>query len=193
MNAMWQSDQTILVWILALFVSLNGMDPIFLPALRNCVVAVEIPDIISGGESGGSFRVGIPWPKQSGNDPITAIKYTVDGGNEVQINLDGKESPSDGTDAEKRAKLASKRLFQNFLRTAREESIQRSNGRANELTCPVDHNIAFGFALQFSSTEDEGVRQYVLFANTRAELHFLRSSHLKKMVLKQQKILCQIE
>ena len=129
------------------------------------VLAIEVPDIISGGESGGSIKVGIPWPKQEGQNPITALKYSVDGGNEISIHLDGKESLADGSDDAKRKEFASKRLFRNFLRTVREESIQRSNARQNTLTCPADMHIALGFALQFSSTEDEGTRQCIVDNN----------------------------
>ena len=112
-----QSNRMACSLIAFLLVTLCRLSPPFSSSL---VLAIEVPDIISGGESGGSIKVGIPWPKSVEETPITAVKYSVDGGNEVSIHLDGKESMADGSDDAKRKELASKRLFRNFLRTMRE-------------------------------------------------------------------------
>ena len=83
----------------------------------------SIPNIFSAGESGGSIKFGIPWPKQSStSNPITALSVSIDGMQAVTIPLDGTESAADGSDPAIRKKKASKRLFHNFLRTSTERS-----------------------------------------------------------------------
>ena len=57
--------------------------------------ATSIPDIFSAGESGGSIKFGIPWPKQKdSSNPITALTYSIDGMQQVKISLDGAETSS---------------------------------------------------------------------------------------------------
>ena len=79
--------------------------------------ATSIPDIFSAGESGGSIKFGVPWPKQEdSSNPITALTYSIDGMQQVKISLDGAETSADGSDPEIRKKRAAKRLFKNFLK-----------------------------------------------------------------------------
>jgi hypothetical protein len=130
----------------------------------------SIPDIFSAGESGGSIKFGIPWPKQTdSSNPITSLIYSIDGMQSVNIPLDGSESPADGSDPIVRKKKASKRLFQNFLRTSRERTLQRSSARENTITCPKDMNIAMGFSLQFSSLDDKATRECMIQNNKKCE------------------------
>ena len=130
--------------------------------------ATSIPDIFSAGESGGSIKFGVPWPKQEdSSNPITALTYSIDGMQQVKISLDGAETSADGSDPEIRKKRAAKRLFKNFLRTSRERSLQRSSSRENTVTCPADMNIAVGFSLQFSPLEDATTRECIV-ANNKA-------------------------
>lgn len=89
---------------------------------------------------------------------------------QVKISLDGTESPADGSDPAIRKKKASKRLFQNFLRTSRERTLQRSSARGSTVTCPSDMNIAMGFALQFSPLEDPTTRECIVANNKRSSL-----------------------
>ena len=130
----------------------------------------SIPSIFSAGESGGSIKFGVPWPKQTdSSNPITALTYSIDGMQSVKISLDGSESTADGSDPVVRKKKAAKRLFQNFLRTSRERSVQRASSRENTLTCPKDMNIAMGFALQFSPLEDTMTRDCIVSNNKPCE------------------------
>ena len=132
--------------------------------------ASDIPAIFSAGESGGSIKFGLPWPKQSdSSNPITALTYSIDGMQQVKISLDGTESSADGTNPIVRKKKASIRLFKNFLRTTRERSVQRSSSRESTITCPKDMNIAMGFALQFSPSEDETTRMCMLENNKKCD------------------------
>ena len=72
-------------------------------------------------QSGSAVKVGIPWPDS--DEPLSSLEYTIDGIAKTTIPLDGRQSVIDNDDGT----IASKRMFQNVLRSSEIVSETRAN------------------------------------------------------------------
>ena len=72
-------------------------------------------------QSGSAVKVGIPWPDSK--EPLSSLEYTLDGLSKTKIPLDGTQAITDNDGGT----LASKRFFQNVLRSSESVSSTRAN------------------------------------------------------------------
>lgn len=127
-------------------VSITTLLLLLCPIILICYAAKESRVTIPC-QSGSAVKIGIPWPDS--DEPLSSLEYTIDGIAKTVVPLDGRQAVVDNDGGV----MASKRLFQNVLRSSDIVSETRSNCKRTSVQCPDGKSIGFGFTTQFSSDD----------------------------------------